>query len=115
MSENAGNELTHRIVQASFTSISRRGGSPRTAPAADQGLQEHQVLAAVLSGMEEGWGLGAGGVAHGDEQRQLRSPVLQPGALTAADCTSTPSGAGACDATGAAGSVVVGRLGACVS
>ena len=30
-------------------------------------------------------GHGAGGVVHGDEQRQLRSPVLQPGMMAAVD------------------------------
>ena len=30
-------------------------------------------------------GHGAGGVVHGDEQRQFRSPVLQPGMVAAVD------------------------------
>ena len=47
--------------------------------------------AGVLSGMEGGLSHGAGSVVDGDEQRQLRSPVLQPGVLTAVDCTSIPS------------------------
>ncbi len=54
-------------------------------PLADQSLQEHQVAAGVLAGAENGLGHGAGGVVHGDEQRQLRSPVLQPGMVAAVD------------------------------
>ena len=54
-------------------------------PLADQALQEHQVATSVLSGAEDDLGHGAGGVVHGDEQRQLRSPVLQPGVLAAVD------------------------------
>ena len=54
-------------------------------PLADQSLQEHQVAAGVLAGAENGLGHGPGGVVHGDEQRQLRSPVLQPGMVAAVD------------------------------
>ena len=69
----------------------RRGGSAGTAPLADQALQEHQVPAGVLSGMEGGLSHGAGGVVDGDEQRQLWSSVLQPGCRLPSICTSIPS------------------------
>ena len=54
-------------------------------PLPDQPFQEHQVAAGVLAGAECRLGHGAGGVVHGDEQRQLRSQVLQPGMVAAVD------------------------------
>ena len=59
-------------------------------PLPDQALQEHQVAAGVLAGAEDGLSHGAGGVVHGDEQRQLRSPVLQPGMVAAVDLHQHP-------------------------
>ena len=74
-------------------------------PLMDQALQEHQVSAGVLAGAENGLGHGAAGVVHGDEQRQLRSPVLQPGVLAAVDLHQHGApGACAGAGTGAAGS-----------
>ena len=54
-------------------------------PLPDQALQEHQVAAGVLAGAEYRLGHGSGGIVHGDEQRQLRSPFLQPRVLAAVD------------------------------
>ena len=51
----------------------------------DHSLQEHQVAAGVLRGAEDGLGNHSGCIVDGDQQRQLRSPVLQPGVLTAVD------------------------------
>ena len=73
--------------------------------------QEHEVALGVLADAEDGHG--AGGV--GDEQRQLRSPVLQPEVLAAVDLHQIPTlGAIACDATGAAEGVVERNWHACI-
>ena len=74
--------LTGVVLERSVAvSVEGQGDSPLP----DQALQEHQVAAGVLGGVENGLGHGAGGVGHGDEQRQLRSPVLQPGMVAAVD------------------------------
>ena len=77
----------HRLL----TGVVLEGGVPVAvegqgdAPLAYQSLQEHQVAPGVLGGAEDSLGHGAGGVVHGDEQRQLRSPVLQPWVFTPVD------------------------------
>ena len=79
--------LTGVVLESSVAvAVEGQGDSPLT----DQTLKEHQVAAGVLAGAEDGLSHGAGGVVHGYEQRQLRSPVLQPGVLTAVDLHQHP-------------------------
>ena len=74
--------LTGVVLESSVAvAVEGQGDSPLT----DQALQEHQVAAGVLAGAEDGLSHGDGGVVHGYEQRQLWSPVLQPGMVAAVD------------------------------
>ena len=71
------------VVLESRVAVAIKGQGDSPLP--DQPFQEHQVAAGVLGSAECRLGHGAGGVVHGDEQRQLRSPVLQPGMVAAVD------------------------------
>ncbi len=53
------------------------------APALDQAIQQHEVAPGVLAGAKHGVGHRAGGVVHGQQQGEFRSPVLQPGVMAA--------------------------------
>ena len=61
------------------------------APALDQVLQQGEATSGVLADAKHGVDHGAGGIVHGQQQRKLGTPVLQPGMIAAVQLHQHPS------------------------